>query len=62
MRGLLTRQSDGTLTARLRDKWGFEFALTGTKAEGGYDVEVKLTGVPGSLALPGDDEHFEVVT
>lgn len=60
MRGLMTRQPDGTLAATLKDAWGYTFVLTGTRAEGGYDVEVRLTGVPETLALPGDDQWFEV--
>lgn len=60
MKGTLQRLPDGTLAATLRDKWGFTFSLTGTKADAGYDIEVKLVGVPESLALPGDEAFFEV--
>lgn len=61
MRGTMHRLPDGTLSARLTDRWGYIHTLTGTRTADGYDVEVLLTGMPESLALPGDDEHFEVV-
>lgn len=60
MRGIMTRLPDGTLTARLRDKWGYVHTLTGTKTADGYDVEVELTEIPESLWLPGDEAWFEV--
>ena len=61
MRGLLTRLPDGTLTAELRCQWGYVYTLTGTRTDAGYEVEVKLVGVPESLAVPGDEQWFEVV-
>jgi hypothetical protein len=56
----MTRLPDGTLTARLQDKWGYVHILTGTKTEAGYDVEVRLVEIPEALWIPGDDEWFEV--
>lgn len=61
MRGLLTKLPDGTLTAELHDRWGYVHRLTGTRTDAGYEIEVKLTGVPESLAVPGDEQWFEVV-
>lgn len=61
MRGLMTRQADGTLSAELRCKWGYIYALTGTKTDAGYEVEVNLVGIPESLAVPGDELDLEVV-
>jgi len=63
-RGFLHRTDTG-ITARLTDPWGHVFTLTGVPAERdgrkGYEVEVKLTGVPRDLAVPGDEESFEVI-
>lgn len=61
MKGILTRLPDGTLTATLTDRWGYVHALTGTRTDAGYEVEVKLVGIPDTLALPGDETWFEVV-
>lgn len=61
MRGLLTRLPDGTLSAELHDRWGYVHRLTGTRTDAGYEIEVKLVGVPYDLAVPGDADRFEVV-
>jgi hypothetical protein len=61
MRGLLQRLPDGTLTATLTDRWGYVHTLTGTRTDAGYEVEVKLVGVPDDLWVPGDEKWFEVV-
>lgn len=61
MRGLMTRHPDGTLTAELRDRWGYVHRLTGTRTDAGYEVEVEMVAVPETLALPGDEQWFEVV-
>jgi hypothetical protein len=56
MRGRLTRRADGTLQATLRDRWGYEFELIGTRATDGYDVEVRMVVVPDALKVPGVDD------
>lgn len=61
MKGLLTKLPDGTLTAELRCKWGYRYTLTGTRTDAGYEVEVKLVGIPENAWIPGDEAWFEVV-
>lgn len=61
MKGRLTKLPDGTLTAQLVDALGYISTLTGTRVDGGYDVEIVLVGVPEGLAVPGDEAWFEVV-
>ena len=61
MKGLLTKSPDGTLSATLTDAWGYVSVLTGTKTEGGYDIEITLRKIPAEFALPGDEDDFEVV-
>lgn len=61
MRGILTRLPDGTLTATLTSEWGYVHRLTGTRTDAGYEIEIKLVGVPDALAVPGDEQWFEVV-
>lgn len=61
MKGTLTKLPDGTLTATLTSEWGYRYTLTGTRTDAGYEVDVKLVGIPDTLALPGDETWFEVV-
>lgn len=62
MKGIITRRPDGTLHARLVDPvWGYVHELTGVKCDGGYEVEVRLVGVPESLSVMGDEADFEVI-
>lgn len=65
MKGFLTRTPDGSVSAWLSDDWGYQYHLTGVPAEHegrrGYAIEVKLRGVPQGLAVPGDEESFEII-
>lgn len=65
MKGFLTRSPDGGITAWWVDEWGYQYQLTGVPAEHegkrGYAVEVKLKKIPGNLAVPGDEESFEIL-
>ena len=59
--GLLTRTPTG-IAATLTDAWGYVYTLTGTRAPGGgYAIDIVMTGVPEDIAVPGDEEHFEVI-
>lgn len=58
MKGILTRQPDGTLAADLEcPVWGWRYRLTGVRCEGGYAVEVRLVAVPAGFDVPGDAER-----
>ena len=61
MKGLLTKLPDGTLTASLTNEWGYRYTLTGTRTDAGYEVEVKLVGIPEEAGMPGDEAWFEAV-
>ena len=65
MRGFLTRTPEGGVSAWCTDDWGYQYLLTGVPAEHegvrGYAIEVKLKKIPGGLAVPGDEESFEIL-
>ena len=61
MKGLLRKQPDGTVAADLVDKWGYRYTLIGTKTDGGFAIEVRLTGIPEELWVHGDEAWFDEV-
>ena len=61
MKGPLTKNPDGTLTAVLTCPLGYVHTFHATRTSDGYEMVGKLTHVPEALWIMGDEEYFEMV-
>jgi hypothetical protein len=52
MKGRLTLMPDKTLAGTIKDRWGYEFAVTLTRE---LEIDVRLVGVPDALWIEGDE-------